>query len=99
MANSPRYYVPPAFNRALALLVPNNNHRALRAVFDNRVTVRAIRHWRKGRRRIPQWARDCLTQRLAPIAELPAQINDAPPPWIPGTGLREYRARKLRGEI
>jgi hypothetical protein len=46
------------------ILPPAQKHsgrrRALRELFNNRVTWRGVQHWMAGRRKPPQWARDTI---------------------------------------
>lgn len=53
------------FDRAVALAVQSCTHKTICAFFANAVTVRAIKHWRKGRANAPAWARDMLKKELA----------------------------------
>jgi ABC-type cobalamin transport system permease subunit len=53
------------FDRAVALAVQSTAHKTICAFFANTVTVRAIKHWRKGRANAPAWARDLLKKELA----------------------------------
>jgi len=51
--------------RAIEPLVPaakvgSGRRQSLQALFDNRVKWRAIQHWLRGRRTMPDWARDKL---------------------------------------
>jgi hypothetical protein len=56
--------------RAIDLLAPTRRYADLRALFQNRVSVETIRQWRSGRREMPQWAIDCLHDRIAPVLAL-----------------------------
>lgn len=73
------YTVTPAIDRAIKALVPSGRRREILALFGNRVSWSAIRHWRKGRAKPPQWVVDQLQQRYAaPIMEIePAAPNGA----------------------
>lgn len=92
-------------NDALKILVPGQhgglNHATLLALFDHRVTRQAIQHWRKGRARMPAWAR----QRLIAAHEQQARkhltnvdtIKAIPTPdYKPGAGLRRWNAERRR---
>ena len=57
-------------DRAIRALVPSGERREILALFDNRASWSAIRHWRAGRWGPPAWAVDCLQQRVAPVMEL-----------------------------
>lgn len=43
------------------------------AALDGGATIGQIRHWRAGRRRVPQWAKDLLAKKLADRAERSAK--------------------------
>ena len=68
---------PTAFDRAIRALIPRGTRTEILALFDDRVTWDAIRHWRTGKRGPPQWAIDRLRERAATVAALQAG---------PGTG-------------
>ena len=78
----------PPMDRAIRGLVPSGSRRAILALFDNRATWSAIRHWRKGRAKPPQWAVDILKARAAPILELEAQkpTGEALIAWLKAHG-------------
>jgi hypothetical protein len=63
-------------DRALRRLVPNGSRKAILALFDNRVTWSAIRHWRKGRALPPQWAVNCLRDYVAPVLAIEARTAE-----------------------
>lgn len=48
---------------ALKRLVPSGRRADLIALFDGRAPWLTIRDWRRGRRSIPQWARDLLQEK------------------------------------
>ena len=56
---------PQEFDRCLLTLVPSRNRVAIRQLFNNRASWSAIKHWRKGRRRVPDWAREALSGQIA----------------------------------
>lgn len=68
----PRYRVPrTAFDRALhaATETPyttdrDGRHHEMMRVLQFRATIGQIRHWRAGRRRVPEWAIQELKKRL-----------------------------------
>ena len=62
---------------AISSVVPSGNRRAILAIFENRITWGAIRHWRKGRRTPPQWARKLIAEHLAHGARRYAQPLEA----------------------
>ena len=96
----PPVSVPAEIDRALKELFPGRcggiDRAKMLALFDNRVTREAISHWRKGRRHMPQWARD----RLIAAASVPRCSNAEllkkipAPDYKPGAGLRRWRASK-----
>ena len=53
------------FDAAIRQLVPDGNRKATLALFQGQVSFSGLRHWRKGRRSIPQWAKDMLATELA----------------------------------
>jgi hypothetical protein len=61
---------PTTFERAIKALAPSGSRREIRALFGNRASWAAIQHWKAGRRDPPQWAIDCLRERVAPIMDL-----------------------------
>ena len=67
-ANFTRQAVPAAFQRAIDLLWPalgeyEGRHKNLIAALAGRVTWGQVKHWRKGRRATPRWARQILAQK------------------------------------
>lgn len=86
---------------AIRALEPSGSRRAIRALFDNRVTWHAIQHWRNGRRIIPQWAVDMLTPRLRAKAQLADQLDQLKridKGQIGAEQLRKLRAQKAKIE-
>ena len=89
--------VPP-FALALELLFPLGTPRArLTAFFGNRVTSRAVRLWRAGQRKPPQWAIDAMHAHHARLGAL----LEAAKPSDPQAGTKalhrwrhEQRAKK-----
>jgi hypothetical protein len=63
------------FEQAIRAFVPLGTQAEILALFHNRVSWSAIRHWRAGRYGPPQWAIDCLNERIASV-----------PPLQPGPG-------------
>ena len=59
---------------ALRYLVPLGDRKSILALFENRVTFGAVHHWKKGRRHLPQWARELLTKKLRAEIERRAKI-------------------------
>ena len=78
------YRVPRTkFDAALQTLIeiPNRVKRDGRyarmvAALDGAATIGQIRHWRAGRRRVPQWVKDLLAKKLADRAERSAKAKD-----------------------
>jgi hypothetical protein len=58
--------------QAIRALAPSRTRQEIMALFENRVSWGAIRHWRAGRRRPSQWAVECLRQRVASVFEIEA---------------------------
>jgi hypothetical protein len=83
-----------AVTRALSILVPSGNRAEMRALFDGRVTAEAIDHWRAGRRRPSQWARDRLRAKLLELAAVAEAIGDADPPPDNTQALLRWHARQ-----
>lgn len=54
-----------AFDAAIRQLVPSANRKDTLALFHNQISFSGLRHWRKGRRSIPQWAKDLVAEALA----------------------------------
>lgn len=77
----PRHAVPrSAFDLALLKLLrlkaldgrdglTDGRRRAMVQALDGRVSYDQIRHWRRGRRRAPQWAIEMLTRQLDAMGE------------------------------
>lgn len=53
------------FARVLPILSPRGNRREILAAFKNAVSWSAVRHWRAGRAKPPQWVVDQLRERAA----------------------------------
>jgi hypothetical protein len=85
-------------DRAIRALVPSGRRREILELFGNRVTWGAIRHWRKGRYKPPQWAIDRLRTRIAPILELEAQAptGAALMAWLEAHGRRPKEKARLQ---
>lgn len=67
-------------NKLIRELAPTGKPQEVLALFDYRVTEGAVRHWRAGRRGIPQWALDCLAQHVdARHAQQIATLNAVDP--------------------
>lgn len=83
---------PPDFESLLRHLVPSGSRRAIMAVLGNRASWSAICHWKKGRRRVPQWVRDRIAQESHRIALAAMAL----PPPIPekGRALAAWRAEQ-----
>lgn len=53
-----------ALTQAIAFLVPSGKRKEVLAVFHNRVSWSGYRHWRAGRRPVPEWAMLAVQERL-----------------------------------
>ena len=64
---APQMHSVPAeiFDAALRELIPSNNRKAITELFNHRVTFFAIRHWRRGRRRVPAWAAAIVKEKIS----------------------------------
>jgi hypothetical protein len=66
-----RSHIPTTeFDRAIRNMVPLGSQAEIIALFHGRASWSAIRHWRAGRFGPPQWAIDCLRERVAAVANL-----------------------------
>lgn len=93
---------------AIPLLVPSGNRRQILALFENRVSWSGYRHWRAGRRGMPEWALTALETKLHAYWCEYARVADtiaaaAPSPgkgWNKGAarGLGEWRAKQNLGK-
>jgi hypothetical protein len=96
---TPISYATPPMDRVIRVLVPSGSRREIRALFGDRVSWSAIKHWRKGRTKPPQWAVDRVRQHAAAIFEL----QDASEPgaalmaWIAKNGRPHRPKGKGRG--
>lgn len=91
--------VPHDFERAILMLVPTRKHREICALFDNRVAYGTIKHWRRGRRDPPQWARDLLAARLEQDARECAVLAELCREQARQAAIYEsahYRSRNIR---
>jgi len=79
-----KYDVAP-IEKALCILAPGGSPQLVLAAFDNRTTLHTIRDWRRGKRAIPQWARDLLKAKAATIT---AAATDSPSGPGQRSGLR-----------
>ena len=84
-----RYRDASPFARAIEALRPNGNRREIRALFGNRVGWSAIHLWLSGARKPPQWAVDCLHDRVAPVFQVEPAARR-------GAGLMAWMARHGR---
>ena len=85
------------FERAIRLFVPLGTQAEILALFHNRVSWSAIRHWRAGRYGPPQWAIDCLRERAASLPPLKAGPGKGAPlmAWLKAHG--RYPAKEKPG--
>ena len=92
------YNLTPPMDRAIRVLAPSGSRREILALFDTRVTWSAIKHWRRGRAKPPQWAVDYLQSRVAPILELEAQAptGAALMAWLEAHGRRPKEKARLQ---
>ena|ERR1700676_3962355 len=84
-----RISATPPIAHAIRILAPSGTHKEILALFRNQVGWSTIHHWLKGRRKPPQWAVDCLHDRVAPVF----QVEAAP---RRGAGLMAWIARHGR---
>ena len=84
-----------AVRRAIAAFVPSGSHAEICALFHNRASITTIRHWRLGRRAMPQWAWDILKARAAPIDEIPIGVGRA----VSKYNLPSIRAQKEKAGV
>lgn len=88
--------------RAILWLLPAPiaKHDALN-LFDGRAKYGAIKAWRHGKRRPPQWAVEILErklrERMAPGVELCEQIYSAVGPGMAAAGTRSLNAWRAAG--
>ena len=75
-SSQPRAVPHEIFDQAVRLACPDGTHKSLLALFENRVTIRAIRHWRKGRRRPPEWAKERLRKVLGAQRDYLQKLHD-----------------------
>jgi|HubBroStandDraft_4_1064222.scaffolds.fasta_scaffold00027_53 hypothetical protein len=60
----PNAAAPPPIEQLILHLVPSRKHSEIVRLFDGRVGYSTIKHWRRGRREAPEWAREMLIAKL-----------------------------------
>ena len=69
--------VPHPLERLIRLVCRTRNRQAILALFNHRVTWGSIKHWRKGRRPVPEWAREAINKAAAPKIEELTRLREA----------------------
>lgn len=86
--------VPQLFDAACRAI--SGRRRTILAVLDNRVTWGAVKHWRKGRRRAPQWALQAVLSTIeAKAAPLDHVLNMAKQKARDDTRASRYNAENF----
>jgi hypothetical protein len=74
VSSLPHQDAPLPFDRAIRLLCPSGQYRAIEALFDGRVGYETLKHWRRGRRRAPAWAYEKLAVMLEVRARQDSEV-------------------------